>query len=203
MKISVKKYSTFGLLLGSFALLSCGRSATSNEKTTFTHADSLTETYLSLQDTLLHSWNILTKDEQEKMAAVDAALSQLKKLALVDESQLASLGNRLDQLKQIHITQKTLSNPYVVEEYDFASNSLISEILSLAESNPTLLLNKDLTNLIDKIKLSDQRTSSYRLGYDSIAYQFNAFVEKNESLLKYIENGNLEKRPMFSVASNR
>jgi hypothetical protein len=203
MDFSIKKYSTFGLLVGSFALLSCGRSATSNEKTTFTHIDSLTDTYLSLQDTLLHSWNVLIIDEQEKMNSVNAALDHLKKLTLPDPSQLASLGTRFEQLKQIHLTQKTLSNQYVIEEYDFATNSLISEILSITESNPAFLQNKDLLSLIDKIKVADQRTSNYRIDYDSIAYQLNAFIEKNKSLLKDIDNGSLEKRPMFSVATNR
>lgn len=204
MKISVRKHSSFGLLFAAFALVSCGRSATSNEKTTFTHIDSLTDTYLSLQDTLLHSWNVLIKDEQEKMNAMDAALAHLKKLTLPDPTQLTSLGSRFEQLKQIHLTQKTLSNQYVIEEYDFATNSLISEILSVTESNPALLQNKDLINLIDKIKVADQRTSIYRLGYDSIAYQFNVFLEKNKILLQDIDkNGSLEKRPMFSVATNR
>ncbi len=202
MDFSIKRYSAFGLLISSFALSSCGRSATSNEKTTFTHIDSLTDTYLSLQDTLLHSWNVLVKDEQEKMNSVNAAIDHLSRLTLPDPSQLSSLGTRFEQLKQIHLTQKTLSNQYVIEEYDFATNSLISEILSITESNPALLQNKDLINLVDKIKAADQRTLTYRLGYDSIAYQFNAFLEKNKLLLRDIENGNLEKRPMFSVSTN-
>ncbi|MFM9838279.1 MAG: hypothetical protein ACKVOQ_08455 [Cyclobacteriaceae bacterium] len=203
MEFSIKKYSTFGLLVGSFALLSCGRSATSNEKTSFTRIDSLTETYLTLQDTLLHSWNILIKDEQEKMNSVNAALDHLKKLTLPDPSQLASLSTRFEQLKQLHLTQKTLSNQYVIEEYDFATNSLISEILSISDANPALLQNKDLLNLIDKIKIADQRTSIYRLGYDSIAYQLNVFIEKNKLLLRDVDNGSLEKKPMFSVATSR
>jgi hypothetical protein len=204
MEISVRKYTSLGLLLGALALISCGRSATSNEKTAFTHIDSLTETYLSLQDTLLHSWNVLIKDEQEKINAVDAAMEHLKRLSLPDPSHFASLSTQFEQLKQIHLTQKTLSNPYVIEEYDFASNSLISELLSLSESNPSLLQSKDFFNLIDKIKSADQRTSIYRLGYDSIAYEFNAFLEKNKLLLQDIDkNGSLEKRPVFGVASNK
>lgn len=203
MKVLIGKYSAFGFLLGSFAFMSCGRSATSNEKTTFTHIDSLTETYLSLQDTLLHSWNVLIRDEQEKMSSVHAAIDHLKKLTLPDPAQLSSLGSRFEQLKQIHLTQKTLSNQYVIEEYDFATNSLISEILSITESNPAFLQNKDLLNLIDKIKMADQRTSNYRLDYDSIAYQLNTFIEKNKLLLKDTDNGSLEKRPMFSVASHK
>ncbi len=180
-------------------LMSCGRSATSNEKTTFTHIDSLTDTYLTLQDTLLHSWNVLVKDEQEKVEAMDNVLHQLLKTAMPETSQLEVLENRLRQLKQIHITQKSLSNPYVIEEYDFAASSLVSEILTLSQSNPSLIQNKNLSALIDKIKIADQHTSLYRSGYDSIAYEFNAFLERNQSVLKDIDkNGVIEKKPLFS-----
>ncbi len=203
MNFSIKKYSAVGFLISSFALLNCGRSATSNEKTTFTHIDSLTDTYLNLQDTLLHSWNVIIKDEQEKMSTVKEAIDHLRTLALPDPSQLTSLGTRFEQLNQIHLTQKALSNQYVIEEYDFATNSLISEILSITESNSTLPQNKDLINLVDKIKIAEQRASFYRLSYDSIAYQFNAFLEKHKTLLHDIDkNGSLEKMPMFSAATN-
>jgi hypothetical protein len=191
------------MVLGACLLMSCGRSSLTNEKTTFTRADSLTETYLGLQDTLLHSWNVLVKDEEEKLQAVYATIAHLRKLSVHDHSQLSSVASRFDQLRGIQITQKTLANQYVVEEYDFATSSLISEILALAESNPALLQNKELAELVEKIRTADERTSTYRLSYDSVAFQFNTFLEKNRSVLKDIENGAIEKRPMFSVASNR
>jgi hypothetical protein len=202
MKVSVKIYSFLAIIVGAVSLISCGRSTTSNEKTTFTREDSLTETYLSLQDTLLHSWNLLIKDEQEKMDAVNATIHQLEQLSIPNHSQLTSVASRFEQLKSLHITQKSLSNQYVVEEYDFATNSLISEILSLSESRIDLAQNIELTQLIDKIKSADERTSIYRLSYDSIANEFNAFLEKNKSSLKDIDNGKLEKKPLFSAASN-
>jgi hypothetical protein len=202
MKASVKICSFLVLAVGATTLISCGHSTSSNERTTFTREDSLTETYLSLQDTLLHSWNLLIKDEQEKMDAVNATIHQLKQLSLPNPSQLTSVAGRFEQLKSLHITQKSLSNQYVVEEYDFATNSLISEILFLSESNVDLLQNKELTHLIDKIKSADERTSVYRLSYDSIANEFNAFLEKNQSTLKDINNGKLEKKPLFSAVSN-
>ena len=199
-----KKQSLVTLAFGAVILLSCGRSATSSEKTTFTHLDSLTETYLTLQDTLLQSWNILAKDEHDRLEAVDEALHHLVQFSEPSLPQLASLKARLDQLKQIHITQKTMANPYVVEEYDFASNSLVSEILSITEANPKIVQDKLLSNLIDKIKLSDQRIFNYRMGYDSIANQFNAFLERNKIHLKEIdENNSVEKRSVFNASANR
>jgi hypothetical protein len=184
--------------------MSCGRSTTSNEKTTFTHIDSLTDTYLTLQDTLLHSWNVIVKDEHAKIDALEKALKQLLQWPMAEKSQLVSLESRLQQLKHLHITQKALTNSYVVEEYDFAANSLIGEILALSESHSSLLQNKDLSDLVEKIKILEQHTSVCRSGYDSIAFQFNAFLEKNQSALKEIDkNGALEKKPLFSGVAGK
>lgn len=182
-------------------MLGCGRTATSSEKTNFTHTDSLTETFLTFQDTLLHSWNLLAKDEHEKLDALEKALHGLIRLSATETSQISTLHNRLDQLKQIHITQKTLSNPYVVEEYDFASSSLISEVLSLMESNSKITNDNELVELIDKIKFTDQQIEIFRIGYDSIATEFNTFIEKNKHFLKDVDHNNLEKRPIFNVAN--
>jgi hypothetical protein len=200
MEILIRKATIISFSLGVSLMLGCGRTATSSEKTNFTHADSLTETFLTFQDTLLHSWNLLAKDEHEKLDALERALHGLIRLSAAEPSHISTLHNRLDQLKQIHITQKTLSNPYVVEEYDFASTSLISEILSMMETNPKITTDRDLAELIDKIKFTDQQIELYRFGYDSIATEFNAFIEKNKFFLKDVDHNNLEKRAVFNVA---
>lgn len=192
-------YSVLTITLSAGLLISCGRHTTSNEKTSFTHIDSLTDTYLTLQDTLLHSWNVLLKDEHEKMHAMEEVMKHLLHSPAADPSQVAALAARLDQLRQISITTKTLSNQYVVEEHDVAAHAMTHDLLSMAESNSTLLLNKEFTQLVARIKSADQRTWQYRTGYDSIAHLFNDFLEKNKNLLTDIEkSGSLEKRPTFN-----
>ena len=201
MNVSIRRISGFAVALSAGLLLSCGRSTTSNEKTAFTHIDSLTETYLILQDTLLNSWNKLVNDENEKIEALNAALSHLT--SIVEPRDLvSSLDLQLLQLRQIRITQKTLYNPDVVDEFDFASNSLISEIISLAEANPTLKKNREFQSIIEKIKISEGRVTIYRSDYDSIAQEFNSFLESNKLVLKDIDqNCSLEKRPLFILSS--
>ena len=201
MNVSIRRISGFAVALSAGLLLSCGRSTTSNEKTAFTHIDSLTETYLILQDTLLNSWNKLVNDENEKIEALNAALSHLT--SIVEPRDLvSSLDLQLLQLRQIRITQKTLYNPDVVDEFDFASNSLISEIISLAEANPTLKENREFQSIIEKIKISEGRVTIYRSDYDSIAQEFNSFLESNKLVLKDIDqNCSLEKRPLFILSS--
>ncbi len=199
MKSNIKNFTLPIALIVSILLFGCGRSTTSLEKTNFTHTDSLMETYLSYQDTLLQSWNMLIKDEQTRLDAMEASLNHLLPLATSEASQLALLTNRLDQLKQLRITQKTMANPYVVEEYDFASSSLVSELLSIMESDPKIMSDKNIAALLDKIKSTDQQILLYRLSYDSLAIEFNSFIEKNKKFLKEIDEKNLEKRPVFSA----
>ena len=97
MTFSTKNNSVFTFVLASFVLLSCVRSTVSNEKTRFTHVDSLTETYLNLQDTLLHSWNVLAKDEQEKLGIVMGNIP-------------SGLGAQIREDMSVRVTQLILRN---------------------------------------------------------------------------------------------
>ena len=192
------------VLFASLVLMSCGRTTNSNEKTTFTHIDSVTDTYLSLQDTLLHSWNVLAKGEKEKIEVLEKAIGQLMQLPGSEKSQLVSLQSRLQQVKQLRITQQTLTNHYVVDEYDFAVSSLVGEILSLSGSTVALVQHEPLAHLIEQIKIAEQHTPLFRSSYDSIALLFNTFLEKNESSLKEVEkSGPLEKKPLFSGVAGK
>ncbi|MBK5277438.1 MAG: hypothetical protein JJE09_01115 [Bacteroidia bacterium] len=96
-----------------------------------------------------------------------------------------------------------MTNSHVVEEYDFASNSLISEILSMAESNSNFIRKSGVQTLIDYVMTADQRVSYYRSDYDFIAEKFNFFVNKNKRLMKEIDrDSTYEKRPLFQMASD-
>jgi len=152
-----------------------------------------------LQDTMLLTWNVMVKDENEKLENMDHLLSQLLTSAVYDKEQVLSLQQRLDQLERIRFSQKSMINPHVVEEYDFASNSLVTEIISLVESDPGFVQDQKLQQLTDLIKLADQRVSNYREEYDKVVTLFNEFVEKNNSDLKAIDkNWESEPKPTFS-----
>ena len=96
-----------------------------------------------------------------------------------------------------------MSDTEVVSEYDFVSNSLVSELLSLAESQKEFAYNTTLQKLTDSIRAADQRVMNYRAEYDFIAARFNAFIERNRSFLKGIdEDSFLEKKPLFEMAAD-
>ena len=182
---------------------SCTNRTSVPDHNNYTHIDSLTDTYLNLQDSLLITWNLMVKDENEKLKSMHELLQTMTSSDFFDKSQIVSIQQRLEQVERIRFNQKTMSNPHVVEEYDFASNSLIAEIVSLAESNSTFIQKKELQSLIDYINVADQRVNYYRSDYDSIAKKFNLFLEAHEINMKDIDqNATHEKRPLFQMASD-
>lgn len=199
----MKTYIAY-VVLPVFMLLAaaCSNTATT-ESSSFTKADSLTETYLTFQDSLYYLWNVVLKDENEKVETMHAALNHLMVSGLDGYNQLESLKKRLEQLQHIRISQKTLLNPHVIED-DFECRLLVAEIVSTAETSASFLTDPRSKKLVDQIKFSDQRLADYRQVYDNLAMEYNEFIEKNKSLLKDIDkNSSLQKRPLFNQTADR
>jgi len=183
--------------------MSCNKQQANHNKTTFTKIDSLTETYLILQDSLLHAWNVMAWDEKEKTKAMHSLIHLMHQKEEFDNQQLITLEQRLDQLDRIRFTQKSLANNYVIEEYDFASNSLVSEILSLAEADTEFIKNVTAQRLVDKVKTTDQRVDEYRAQYDQAATRYNMFIERNKLYIKEIDKDYTgHKWALFHMDSN-
>ena len=182
-------------------LSACDQKRPGTHTTDFTKADSLTETYLALQDTMLQVWNSMIYDDNRKIKAMRHLLQELRASNPDKDDELKALEERLDDLETMRYDQTTMSDPELVAEYDFASNSLISELISLAESQRGFGRNQDLQKLVDSISVADQRVVSYREEYDGIASRFNRFIDRNAEFLHQIDSEKLEKRPLFEMAA--
>lgn len=182
-----------------FFLNSCGKK-TANE-TSFTKVDSLTETYLVLQDTMLQAWNTMMHDDNRKLKAMNHLLHELGLTVPEKRDELNSLEERLDHLNSLRYDQRTMSDSERVSEYDFASNALVTELISLAESQKEFVYNPTIQKLVDSIRAADQRVNNYRAEYDRVASRFNVFIEHNKHSLKELEKDSvLEKKPLFQMA---
>lgn len=184
-----------------FAITSCEKreQATTN----FSKADSVTEAYLVLQDSMLGSWNAMMSDDNHKLNAMRGLLHELSATDPEKTEDIRSFKTRLDQLTSMRYDQHTLGDSEIVSEYDFASNALVSELISLAESQSGFASDSTLQRLVDKIREADQRVNSYRENYDRIASRFNVFIEKNTTFLKGMDQGDSlpGKKPLFQMAS--
>ena len=183
------------------AILSgCDKKAT--EHTEFTKADSVTGTYLSFQDTMLQVWNTMIHDDNRKIQAMDHLID---KLSQTDPDKSEDLGNyqqRLDELQGMRYDQQSIFDPEVVTEYDFASNSLVTELVALAESQGQFAHDKSLQRLVDSIRSADQRVLNYRAEYDQVASRFNRFVDQHHEILEGLaEDSFIARRPLFEMAA--
>ncbi len=200
--MSVKTYFQ-GIILSLYTivLLNCGEKKVPTKETAFTKVDSLTETYLALHDSMLQSWNRMVNDDNLKIKAMHDLVHELMVSGKTDNEELISIEQRLEQLTLLRYSTKTMANEDVVEEYDFASASLISEMVSIAESRPEFVYNTTLQKLATVITNADQRVNLYRKEYDIITASYNHFVIENKIYLQEIDrNSNFDTRPLFQMA---
>ncbi|MFN3839361.1 MAG: LemA family protein, partial [Cyclobacteriaceae bacterium] len=129
-------------------------------------------------------------------------IHELKVTHEIDQDVLNKLDYRIDQLLRIRYTQKTMTNTDVVDEYDFASNSLVAEIIALTESHPAYAYNSVLQQLLEVVRQTDQRIETHRIHYDGAAQAYNQFIEVNRKYLHEIDQSlTPEKKPLFYIVS--
>jgi hypothetical protein len=187
-----------GLLPAFF--IQCGGKPDPQQEMGYTHADSVTEVFLMLQDSLHDTWSMMVRDDNEKIKAMKSLLHEMRIGTQFTPEKLAVLEERVDQLAKIRYTTKTMSNTDVVEEYDFASNSLVTELISMAESLSSFSYNTTIQKLVEQIRSADMRVENYRADYDSIALAYNRFIEAHVSSVKEVtENETIVKKALFSA----
>lgn len=96
--------------------------------------------------------------------------------------------------------ETTMSDPEVVADYDFASNSLVSELIAQAETENDFGYDKKLQRLVDTIRQADERVVTLREEYDDIASRFNKLIERKLAFLHHIDSQKLQKGPLFQMA---
>ena len=165
----------------------------------FTKADSLTDIYLSLQDSMLQSWNVMINDDNQKLTAMHNLLHELM-VTSSNGRDLHVYEEQLDHLTELRYDQESMGNEDLIEEYDFASNLLVTELIGLAESKTEFAYNPMLQKLVEEIRLAEQRINLYREEYDVITEKYNTFVQTNWD---YFDNINLTDslalKPLFQM----
>jgi hypothetical protein len=176
---------------------SCSSSSTLHERTHFSRADSLTEVYLVLQDSLLQSWNRIMRTELDRSAALNSIIDNMQRTTLINDEEWKAYRTTLEQLGRIRFTQKSMNDPHVIEEYDKACGELVRQLTVLS------IASAQMQKAADQLASFNESNVYYRRYYDSLAYEFNTFIQVNSVDLSLDSNLQLEKKPMFwSVSSH-
>lgn len=169
--------------------------------TTFTKADSVTDSYLSLQDSVLRSWNIMIYDDNQKIKALRHLLHELQVTSSKDS--IGLYEEKLDRLKEMRYDQESMADHTLIEQYDRATQKITSELISIAEARSEFQYNTTLQKLVQEISIVDQRMIRLRSEYDAITKKFNTFLQTNKVYLSdVVQNDSLELRPLFQSTSS-
>lgn len=185
------------LLIG-MVLSGCSKSDQKENLTAFTKADSLTDKYLELEDNMLVAWNQVVSNDNAKVRMMHTIVHELLLSNQYNKEVLIAIESRLKELSDFKFTQETIKDPTSIEEYDFATNTLFSELVIMAQSNETFAHNPSLQKMVEELKQLDQQVETNRSNYDIIALEFNRFIEKNKSMLTDI---NAEKKALFQMTA--
>lgn len=112
------------------------------------------------------------------------------------DPKFGQLHNRVNQLDRIRYTHKTFTNPHVIEEFDKASHSLLSEILKSLDSIEAGDTWKS------ELNLAHHQLTRYRELYNALADQYNQFVDQHKKILKELDDSaSLQKKPLFNLSA--
>jgi hypothetical protein len=177
---------------------SCSSSNTINERTHFSRTDSLTDIYLVLQDTLLQSWNRVIRFEMDRQEALSVMIDRLQNTTVIDGAQTEAYYASLNQIERIRFTQKSMTDPHVIEEYDKACEELLRQLTSAPEASAQL---EATLGALETLTYYNARQRKY---YDSVATEFNSFIKVNWSDLQELDSRiPLEQKPLFWTVNNR
>jgi hypothetical protein len=202
--ITKRQVAAFAFMCCTWGFCRCTKKEQVMTPPNFTRADSLMDTYLSLQDSIYKVWTVMINDDNQKISAMHDLLHELKLTNNEEQETLRAFEERLGKLGQLRYNQNSMADADVVEEYDFASNSMVTELTSLAESRTEFSYNTTLQKLVNDILAADQRVENYRAQYDLIANRFNEFLDKNKTVLLGDSGSSkmTEKKPLFQTTSD-
>lgn len=198
------RFPVIALALAALLVLgaSCSGSRKESVQTTFTSADSLTDRLLQLQDSMLFAWNTLVNDDKHKFRSIHELLHKLMTTGYHDQQTLIALEQRLNGVSSASLNQQSINDATLVEEYDFATASLITELTALAKAHESFADDPTLRDKVQEIILVDQRVGSNRRHYDAIVEEYNRFLEKHYDAMVQLGLGiPLQEKPVFEIAA--
>lgn len=193
------------LLLFLFAAACSSRiNQQTEEQLTDEQFDSLRTVYYSLNDSLMHSWNIMLEDDNKKLSNLQLLLEEIRKSENHDRDTLDSLAHMVQVLKNMRYDSVTVGNSNLIDQYDSTTTSVSDAIIEYTESLPDVDLNPVINVLIDQVVSANNSVLLYRIRYDSFSEDFNRFLEKYKNVMSAIDSsgGPVYKRPMFRLVND-
>ena len=144
-----------------FAVIGCNRQ--SGNKTSFADfdkIDSLRAVFLTIEDSLVHTWNVMINDDNKKIKSIKRLVEEFTYAGGVDSMTTKELLQQINQLKLKRYTCKTMSDSDLIDVYDSSSNALVNSIITLATSHAEFERNIVMQELIEEINQAEGKIYS-------------------------------------------
>lgn len=193
----MNKYLIY-LLIPCF-LLGCAKS-TKTIKDEAALVDSLKVEYAMIQDSLDYNWKVMIEEDDQKLADMKRLLDEITFTNSYDKGKVDELYQRIEQTKEMRYNRETMENSDLIDQYDFAINSLITEIVSLAKSHPEYENRPLMETLVNDIRTADENVLFMRMDYDDFVKEYNYFIKENKKYLNKIDStAEFKSKPLFEL----
>jgi len=204
-RVAEKNYkSLFFSILALISVISCtNHPENKTTETNFSQIDSLRGTFLTIEDSLWHTWNVMINDDNEKIKSLKRLVEEVMYAGGVDSSITAGLLEEVKLLKSRRYTFKTMADSDLIDQYDSISSSLMDDIIVLAVDHEEFERNIVMNEMVSEINESQGKVLYYRIDYDGIAKIYNQFIEENKSSMNDIDGKHVRKKlPLFELPQN-
>ena len=184
------------------ACVGCSSNKNRDGITSFTKIDSLRANFLAINDSLLHSWQVMMKDDNEKLDDMSRLLDEVSYTNNYDQAKLDDFRQRIETLKALRYNRKTMWDSELIDKYDEASHYLVNDLLTYSENHPDYSRFPTMATLVQDIREAHQRVLYFRIDYDEYAKEYNKFVTSYQDLLSEIDNTcDGKKKALFQLAA--
>lgn len=167
-------------------------------------ADSIKIKTSIINDSLGSAWKTMELNDSTILADMKRLLQEISYTPKHDVIALKKLETKLTVLKTKLYTKESMAQSTNIDIYDNASDSLVSEIISLAASTPQIEKYTLIKELIAEITTANsaQTVATNRAHYDNWAKEYNKLVTENAEELKKLGEpyASMTLKPLFAIA---
>ena len=167
-------------------LSSCSTSKHQAEESSFDRIDSLRAHFLTIEDSLLYRWNLMIKDDNERISDLDRLLDELKYAQALDSNFIIELKEELKSVKSSRYYMTKLTSEQI-DWYDSASFEISGQVLELTRSFEEVNRYPYMDELVNSVNQRESDILMFRIKYDNIAKEHNRFVDEHVNILEQID----------------
>ena len=184
-------------------LFNCKQKKDSN-KISKVKLDSTIQKLDVLEDSIAHSWEYMSKNEEDMFFNIGRLLQEIEYIPGHDPIALDTLRKANERIKSMRYSQVTMAESSLIDRYDEATSALINNVQRFAGSVRGIERYQVAVQLMEEIPQQYQKIYLNRVHYDFHVQDYNKLVNKNKKKLekynpKYKE---LKSKPMFQLSSS-